>query len=93
MGEGEGLTSLVVKLLITKHQISKERLEGVDKQCLGNQWRNLGKMPATSSQISGPTPKYSYVQTWKIHNIITAHSQDNLPLQSSKIFFFFKTYT
>ena len=63
MGEGEGLTSLVVKLLITKHQISKERLEGVDKQCLGNQWRNLGKMPATSSQISGPTPKYSYVQT------------------------------
>ena len=93
-GGGGGRTHIIiVKLSITKHQISKERLEGVDKQCLGNQWRNLGKMPATSSQISGPTPKYSYVQTWKIHNIITTHSQDNLPLQSSKIFFFFKTYT
>ena len=46
-GGGVGLTSLAVKLLITKRQISKECLEGVDKWCLGNQWRNLGKMPAT----------------------------------------------
>ena len=81
---GKGLTSLTVKLSITKCQISKERLEGVNKWGLGNQRRNLGKMPIISSQISGPTPKYSSLQTWKIHNTVTTHSQDNLPLQSSQ---------
>ena len=60
---GEGLTSSAVKLSITNCQISKEHLEGVDKWCLGNQCRNLEKIPGTSSQISGPTPKYSYIQT------------------------------
>ena len=59
----KGLTSSAIKLSITKRQISKERLEGVDKRCLGNQRRNLGKMLLTSSRISGPTPKYSYIQT------------------------------
>ena len=36
---------------ITKCQISKERLEGIDKRCLGNKWGNLEKIPVTSSRI------------------------------------------
>jgi len=81
---GKGLRSSVVKLSIIKCQISKERLEGIDKRRLGNQWRNLGKKLATFSWISEPTPKYSYIQTWKTHNTITTHSQDPKPTHSQK---------
>ena len=38
----KNLTSLTIKLSITIRQICKERLEGINKQYLGNQQRNLG---------------------------------------------------
>ena len=55
----KGLNSSAVKLSTTKRQISKVRLEGVDKWCFGNQLRNLGKIFLTSSRISGAPPHHS----------------------------------
>ena len=75
----KGLTSSTIKFSITIHQISKERLEGIDKWYLGNQWRNLGKISITSPRILGPTPKYSYIQTWKNFTTSIQHSQNNFP--------------
>ena len=85
--EREELTSSTVKLLIIICQIFKEHLEGVDKWCLGNQQRNLGKMSLTSSRILGLTLKYSYIQTWKNFTTPLQHSQNNFskPTHSQKL--------